>query len=346
MLPGDLITVSDFGMQAIRSAVSDAIGLYHWLSSSQFAVNPTLFAGVLKGKIIHLAFFEPSTRTRVSFETAALFLGASAINFGGDATSIVKGESLEDTAATLEAMNPALMVVRHPHTGAAAKLAEYLACSVVNAGDGRGHHPSQALLDAATVHSEIPVWDESKDEAIPQGLSKETRGAPREFRRLNVVIAGDIKNSRVARSNAQLWSMLGHKVILVGPPQLLPRVAPYPNVELSTNIDEFLPSADVLMMLRIQKERTIAGDSNFSGFRAIYGLTEQRLRMLRESALILHPGPCNRGVEVDDRVYSDIRCRIRQQVRFGGCTFWQSFLARSNTNRQAVDHFSLSRSQV
>jgi len=288
------------------------------------------FAELLRGAIVHLAFFEPSTRTRVSFETASLLLGAQVINFGGDSTSVVKGESLEDTAATLGAMNPSVFIARHPHTGAAAKLAAYLECPVVNAGDGRGHHPTQALLDAATVNLYKPIWKESRHVAVNPGrftrIFNTHRGAKtigrqagkqQAFSPLKILICGDVKNSRVARSNAEIWTRLGHDVTLAGPPQLLPCGSPYPGVKLSEVFDEHLESADVVMMLRIQKERIAGGAAGLRDFRSAYGLTRGRLTRLKKDALILHPGPCNRGIEIDCSVFEDGRCVIRGQVRMG-----------------------------
>jgi len=317
-MPGRLITVADFSDTDILETVSLAVRLAAWLEADGSLPNDAPFGDVLAGCLVHLAFFEPSTRTRISFETAAKLLGADTVLFTGADSSIVKGESLEDTAHTLLAMCPHLVVVRHPNAGSASQFQSYFDIPVVNGGDGRGHHPTQALLDIATVHSEIPLWEMDSDfeflKARPDGeIDLKPKAGP-----LHLVIVGDIRNSRVARSNAEIWTRIGHRVTLIGPKALLPVMPINDLVALTFDFDEVIPTADVIMMLRMQKERQTAyAESGIAGASARYALTESRLDRARPDALILHPGPCNRGTEIEDAVYRDPRCRIRQQVRFG-----------------------------
>lgn len=293
----NLLTTGDLSDSELRFVIETANALEPWLRGAGASPNDAPFRKVLKGVMIHLAFLEPSTRTRVSFETAAKILGATTISFTSADSSIVKGESLEDTAHTLLAMSPHIVVMRHPHAGSSRRLADYMPIPIVSGGDGRGHHPTQALLDAATVHAEKPIFDAGK--------------------KLHIAVAGDILNSRVARSNAELWTRLGHRVTLVAPKPFLPKVPPYNGVELTCDFDSVIPDVDAVMMLRMQKERLEAGSTGAASLINQYALNKKRLSLLRDDALILHPGPCNRGVEIDDVVYNDPRCRIREQVRFG-----------------------------
>ncbi len=293
----NLLTISDLSDNELRFVIETARKLEPCLCGLYAAPNDAPFRKVLKGVMVHLAFLEPSTRTRISFETAAKLLGATTISFTNSDLSIVKGESLEDTAHTLLAMSPHVIVIRHPHAGSAHRLANYLPIPVVNGGDGRGHHPTQALLDAATIHAEKPIFDDTK--------------------KLNVAVVGDILNSRVARSNAELWTRLGHRVTLVAPNPFLPKATPYSRVELACDFDAILPTLDAVVMLRMQKERHEEGAIGTASLIFQYALNIKRLALLKSDALILHPGPCNRGVEIDDSVYNDSRCRVREQVRFG-----------------------------
>jgi aspartate carbamoyltransferase catalytic subunit len=318
----NLIRVSDFDDADLRDTLTTAGALARWLARDASRPNDAPFAQVLRGVMVHLAFFEPSTRTRVSFETAAKLLGATTISFTAADSSLVKGESLEDTAQTLYAMCPHVVVMRHPEAGSAARLAHYLPVPVVNGGDGRGHHPTQALLDAVTVHAERALWNDAV----------KTHFEPVESP-LHLAIVGDIANSRVARSNAELWTRLGHRVTLVGPRPLLPNAPPFAGVEITSDLDAIIGDIDFVMMLRMQKERmgdsaagtpqastAIAKPSSAYGIESLvtqYALNSMRLACLRPDALILHPGPCNRGVEIDDAAYRDPRCRIRDQVRYG-----------------------------
>ncbi|HEY0113811.1 MAG TPA: aspartate carbamoyltransferase catalytic subunit [Allosphingosinicella sp.] len=239
-------------------------------------------------------FFENSTRTLFSFEVAGKRLGAQVANFHPGGSSVRKGESLIDTALTLNAMRPDVMVIRHGETGAPQEVAEVVGCPVVNAGDGTAEHPTQALLDALTMR--------------------------RKFGRiegLKVAICGDIRHSRVAGSNIRLLPKLGAEVRLVGPPALLPDVSGA--LASYTDFDEGIAGADVVMMLRIQRERMEAGASGAAeDFHAHYGLTRERLKRAAPHAIVMHPGPMNRGVEIDSDVADDPeRSAILEQVELG-----------------------------
>jgi aspartate carbamoyltransferase catalytic subunit len=244
----------------------------------------------LRGKIIFNVFYENSTRTAMSFATAAHRLGASAIALSVERSSVTKGESLEDTARTLNAMQPDALVIRHRDNGAPAVVASILEAPVLNAGDGTNEHPTQALLDAATIR---------------QRLGR-TEG-------LKVAICGDIRHSRVARSNAKLLPRLGAEVRLAGPPELMPDDVP------QLSVDEAIAGADVVMMLRVQRERLEADLGDAPGeYLSRYGLTEQRLAAAAPGAVVMHPGPMNRGVEIDDAVADDPeRSLITLQVEMG-----------------------------
>ena len=255
----------------------------------------------LRGKSIVNLFFEDSTRTRISFEAAAKRLSADVINFSAKGSSVSKGESLKDTAQTLQAMGADAVVIRHGSSGAAKRLADsqWISASVINAGDGTHEHPTQALLDAFTIKSHL-----KPDAADLSGLS--------------IVIVGDILHSRVARSNVLLLNKLGAKVTLVAPPTLLPvGVSEWP-VELSYDLDEVIESCDVIMMLRIQLERM--QDSYFPTEREYarrYGLNSTRLSSLKSTAIVMHPGPMNRGLEISAESADDVKSVVIDQVKNG-----------------------------
>jgi aspartate carbamoyltransferase catalytic subunit len=239
-------------------------------------------------------FFENSTRTLFSFEVAGKRLGAQVANFHPGASSVRKGESLIDTALTLDAMRPDVMVIRHSETGAAHEVAAVVDCAVINAGDGTGEHPTQALLDALTM-----------------------RRRKGRLEGLKVAICGDIRHSRVAGSNMKLLPRLGVDLRVVGPASLLP--ADTGGIAAFTDLDEGIAGVDVVMMLRIQRERmeeSVSG--SLADFHALYGLTRARLDRAAPGAIVMHPGPMNRGVEIDGDLADDPeRSAIREQVETG-----------------------------
>ncbi|MEO8175309.1 MAG: aspartate carbamoyltransferase catalytic subunit [Sphingomicrobium sp.] len=245
----------------------------------------------LEGRIVVNLFFENSTRTLMSFSLAALRLGAQVVTLPVEQSSAKKGETLDDTARTLNAMRPDALVVRHHDNGAAQVMALIMDCPVINAGDGTNEHPTQALLDALTIRTHFGQIED-----------------------LKVAICGDIRHSRVARSNAKLLPRLGAEVRLAGPPALLP--ADYHG---SGSIDEAIAGADVIMMLRVQRERLENELGDAPGeYLAHYGLTRERLRSAAPDAVVMHPGPMNRGIEIDSAVADDPRCSlIALQVELG-----------------------------
>jgi len=241
-------------------------------------------------------FFENSTRTQASFEIAGKRLGADVMNMSMGTTSLEKGETLIDTALTLNAMHPDLLVVRHPHSGAVNLLAEKVNCAVLNAGDGRHEHPTQAMLDALTI-----------------------RRAKGRLHRLNIAICGDIAHSRVARSNILLLGRMESRIHLVGPSTLIPAGAADWGVEIHEDMQEGLCGADVVMMLRLQRERMDGGfiPSEREYFHR-FGLDAEKLGFARPDAIVMHPGPMNRGVEIDGTIADDInRSVIQEQVEMG-----------------------------
>jgi aspartate carbamoyltransferase catalytic subunit len=250
----------------------------------------------LKGLTQINMFFENSTRTQASFELAGLRLGADVMNMAVQASSVRKGETLIDTALTLNAMHPDLLVVRHPHSGAVDLLAEKVTCAVLNAGDGRHEHPTQALLDALTI-----------------------RRAKGRLHRLTVAICGDIAHSRVARSNILLLGRMENRVRLVGPPTLMPSAAADWGVEVFEDMAAGLAGADVVMMLRLQRERMDGGFiPSEREYYHRYGLDAEKLADAKEDAIVMHPGPMNRGVEIDGTIADDInRSVIQEQVEMG-----------------------------
>ena len=254
-------------------------------------------ASVLSGRTVINAFFEASTRTRTSFEVAAKRLGADVVNVSSVGTSLVKGESLLDTAKNLEALRADALVIRHSSSGAAAFLAKRLGCAILNGGDGAHEHPTQALLDAFTIR---------KAKGRLDGLS--------------VAICGDIAHSRVARSNAILLGKKGAEVRFAGPKTMLPRNAEVlgPTVKVMSRFEEALEGADVVMMLRIQTER-LAGAmmATTREYARTFGLNATRLALAKPDAIVMHPGPINRGVEIDSRIADGERSVILDQVEAG-----------------------------
>ena len=249
----------------------------------------------LRGRVMVNLFCEPSTRTRTSFELAGKWMSADVVNIAVPSSSVVKGESLVDTAKTLEALGADIVVIRHPSAGAPALLARAVRAAVINAGDGMHEHPTQALLDMFTI--------------------QEAKGT---IDGLHVVIVGDILHSRVARSN--IWGLraLGARITVVGPPTLMPPGLEQLGVQVRHDLDAVLPEADVVNVLRIQRERQHAAlIPSLREYTRLFGLTRERLARLRPDALILHPGPANLGVEIVQDAVDDPRARIHDQVTNG-----------------------------
>lgn len=255
----------------------------------------------LRGRTIVNLFAEDSTRTRISFEAAAKRLSADVINFSAKGSSVSKGESLKDTAMTLQAMGADAVVIRHSASGAAQRLADsqWMSGSVVNAGDGTHEHPSQALLDAFTIRKHL-------------GLGKS------DLEGLSVAIVGDVLHSRVARSNVLLLAKLGAKVTLVAPPTLLPvGVESWP-ASVSYDFDSVIPFVDVVMMLRVQQERmTEMYFPNAREYSRYFGLNSDRMKSMKPGAIVMHPGPMNRGLEISAEVADSSRSVITEQVTNG-----------------------------
>jgi aspartate carbamoyltransferase catalytic subunit len=250
----------------------------------------------LRGRTMMNLFFEDSTRTRTSFELAGKRLGGDVLNMSVSTSSVKKGETLLDTALTLNAMNLDFLVVRHAESGAPKLLADKVNCSVINAGDGAHEHPTQALLDALSIR---------RRKGRLEGLT--------------VAICGDILHSRVARSNIHLLGAMGARVRVVGPPTLIPSAIDRMGVEVFTDMNRGLDQVDIVMMLRLQSER-MSGKfvPSLREYFRFHGLTPERLAVAKPDALVMHPGPMNRGVEIDSEVADDIgRSLILDQVEFG-----------------------------
>lgn len=251
---------------------------------------------LLRGKRIALLFYEPSTRTRVSFEFAAKLLGTHTSLISSSASSIEKGESLVDTGKTVQALGADCIVVRHPCSGAPYVLARNLRVPIINAGDGMHEHPSQALLDAYTILRH----------------RKSLKG-------LKVTMVGDIQHSRVVRSNIHLLAKFGAQIVLCGPPELLPELAETlaPNVKVVRHIEEAVRKADVVMMLRVQKERLAGLKLDLAKYIAQYQLTAERLKLAKPDALLMHPGPMIRGMEIQSELADGPQSVIEEQVHNG-----------------------------
>ncbi len=285
----DLLAVEDL-------TAAEATALIHRAEHFSPLLNATeKKLSTLRGRTLINLFFESSTRTQSSFELAGKRMGADVVNMAVRNSAVNKGETLVDTAMTLNAMSPDLLVVRHASSGAAQLLARKVSCAVINAGDGQHEHPTQALLDAFTIRREKgPI----------EGL--------------RIAICGDVAHSRVARSNVRLLTRLGAEVRLIGPPTLMPAGAERWGAAIFHDMREGLAGADVIMMLRLQLERMQGGlipsQREYFWF---YGLDEDKLRVAPD-ALVMHPGPMNRGVEIDSRVADDSRVSlIEKQVRNG-----------------------------
>lgn len=249
----------------------------------------------LRGKTVATMFFEPSTRTKMSFERAAKSLSADILSFSPGTSSLKKGESLKDTVLTVKAMGADLMVVRHKSTGAPWRVADWADLPVINGGDGAHQHPTQALLDALTLRQHFGALDG-----------------------LRIAIVGDIRHSRVARSDVQAFATLGAEVTLVAPPTLLPSDLTGWPVTAGTDLDDVITEVDAVYLLRVQAER--GGASVFPSvaeYRQRFGMTGSRFNRLKPDTIVLHPGPMIRGVEIDGVVADDPRCKVLEQVANG-----------------------------
>ena len=284
-----LLSIADLD----RSELEDLLNL-----SSEFAEvleRPIPKVPTLRGKTVATLFFEASTRTRLSFERAAKALSADVMTFAPGTSSVTKGESLKDTALTIRATGADLLVVRHEAVGAAARVASWVDCPVINGGDGAHQHPTQALLDSLTIRQRFGKLDG-----------------------LRIGIVGDIRNSRVARSNIDAFTALGASVVLIAPPTLLPiNLTGFP-VSISHSIDDVLSELDIVYLLRVQMERG-SGPAlpSLPEFVARYGIDRARLDRMSPDAVVMHPGPINRGVEIAANVAADPRALILDQVRNG-----------------------------
>jgi len=279
----DLLSIDSLNDTQVATILDRA---EHWFAENRAGNSSDL----LDGKTLFNLFYENSTRTLMSFATAGHRLGASVVTLPVEQSSVKKGETLEDTARTLNAMRPDALVIRHQENGAPAAIAFIMDCPVINAGDGTNEHPTQALLDAATIRHRLG-----------------------RIEGLKIAICGDIAHSRVARSNAKLLPRLGAEIRLAGPPELMPDGVPAPS------INEAISGADVVMMLRVQRERLSQDLGDAPGeYLERYGLTDERLAKAAPNALVMHPGPMNRGVEIEGSIADDAeRSLITLQVEMG-----------------------------
>jgi aspartate carbamoyltransferase catalytic subunit len=285
-----LLDIGDLGGQA---GIDEVMRLTD--SFVEVSERPIPRVPALRGKTVAWLFYEDSTRTRLSFETAAKRLSADTMNFSVSSSSVKKGESLRDTAKTIEAMGIDAIVVRHASAGAPHRIARWVDASVINAGDGWHAHPTQALLDCYTI--------------------RQHRG---DLRGQHIAIVGDIKHSRVARSDVLAFTAMGAEVTLVAPPTLLPPSVDGWPVKVSHDLDQVLPTVDVVYLLRMQRERmSEALLPSLREYTATFGLTNRRVELLSDDALVMHPGPMNRGVEIAAEVADLPRSVILDQVRNG-----------------------------
>ncbi len=293
------------------TTVLDTAESFFEVSTREVKKVPTL-----RGKTVINLFFEHSTRTRSSFELAAKRLSADIINFNLKASSAAKGESFKDTVLNLEAMNPDAIIIRHSCSGATRYAATFSKSKIINAGDGSHEHPTQALLDAFTI-----------------------REKKKSFKDLKVIIVGDILHSRVARSNIFLLRKMGARVILVGPPPLLPEELSKFGVEIDFNLDRAVEGADVIMMLRIQLERQAKNFfPSIREYRNLYSLTAQRFQKAKKDAIIMHPGPINRGVEISADMADCAKSVILKQVENGvAIRMAVLYLLLGGKEREAMD---------
>lgn len=285
----NLLSVADLGSEGLEEVMR--------ITDTMVEVNarPIPKVPALRGRTVATLFYEDSTRTRLSFETAAKRLSADTMAFSVGSSSVKKGESLRDTALTIEAMGVDAIVIRHSSSGAPWNVAGWVDCSVVNAGDGWHEHPTQALLDCYTIRERFGSLEG-----------------------LRIAIVGDVAHSRVARSDILAFTMLGAEVVLVAPPTLLPPNLEGWDVEVSYDLDQVLPKVDVVYLLRMQTERQHeALLPSLREYTARWGLTTRRLAEMRDDAVVMHPGPMNRGVEIAAEVADLPRSLVIDQVRNG-----------------------------
>lgn len=290
-----LLSISDLSKDEIIGLLDEADRFAEALGNREVKKLPTL-----RGRTIFTVFYENSTRTRSSFETAGKWMSADVINISASSSSVKKGESLKDTGLTLKAVGADALIIRHPASGAAQQLAEWVAPggngpSVINAGDGSHQHPTQALLDALTMRQRLGSIEGRK-----------------------IVIVGDCLHSRVVRSNVDLLSALGAEVVLVAPPTLMPTGVEHWPVRTSFDMDSEIVDADVVMMLRVQQERMLGGFfPSHREYATMYGLSKDRLAKLPEHTIVMHPGPMLRGMEINYAVADAPQTAILQQVTNG-----------------------------
>ena len=290
-----LLSINDISKEFAITVLDTA------LEMAKVSEGPVKKLPTLRGKTVVNLFAEDSTRTRISFEAAAKRLSADVINFSAKGSSISKGESLKDTAQTLQALGADAVIIRHPASGAAHQLAQgrWINGAVINAGDGTHEHPSQALLDAYTIR-------------------KHLKSGTGDLAGLRVAIVGDILHSRVARSNVLLLKKLGATVVLVAPPTLLPYAVEQWGVEISFDLDQTLPTVDAVIMLRIQLERM--SDLYFPSaqeYSALFGINSERQAKMQSHAIVMHPGPMNRGLEITAEVADSPQSVVVEQVANG-----------------------------
>ena len=285
----DILSIEDMSVDEIRHILHTAKVM------KEILMRPIKKLPTLKGKSVVNLFYEASTRTRTSFEMAGKVLGADTTSIAVAQSSVSKGESLYDTAKTIQAMRADLVIIRHSSSGSAKFLADILDAGVINAGDGQHAHPTQALLDVFTMEEQLGELDGKK-----------------------VVIVGDVLHSRVARSNAWCLQKMGVDVTLVGPPTLVPVEMEGLGVKLTHDLDGALPGADVVMALRLQLERQKSGlFPSLREYSHLYGLTTERLKKTEKQSIVLHPGPMNRNVEISDDVADSAQALIERQVTNG-----------------------------
>jgi aspartate carbamoyltransferase catalytic subunit len=303
----DILDMASLSVEDIQSILDTAE------SMKEISERPIKKVPTLRGKTVVMFFYEPSTRTKLSFDTAAKRLSADSLSISASTSSLVKGETLLDTAKNLEAMKPDIIVLRHSFAGAPHFLSKRLKASIINAGDGKHAHPTQALLDMLTVR---------QHKGTLQGL--------------RIAIIGDIAHSRVARSDCEGFTKMGSQVVLFGPPTMIPKGIETLGVTVAPNLDKAIEGADVIMMLRIQKERQkdflMATEREYARH---YGLNQNRLDKAKKDVLIMHPGPMNRGVEIDPEVADGPNSIILEQVTNGVAVRMALLLFVSGGNRYA-----------